>query len=104
MSIFGKKAAQPQQPRPVKGAVNALPCPWCGTKMDLRELYKSNMLDQGSEIDCDKCGHITQIQQIVQTVVIGAIPSPNDDAIRAKNGRQRQSAAQPQSGAIIRRR
>lgn len=103
MGIFDKKApqARPQQPQAVKGHVHAVPCPFCGQRMDLRELYKLQMLDIGSDVECDRCGHNMQITQIVQYTQIAGVPSPNDQAIRARAKHQNQA---PASGTLVRRR
>lgn len=49
----------------VGGVINKVPCPWCGFGNDLRELQQQQLLDNGAEYDCDRCGRIVQVLKIM---------------------------------------
>ena len=59
--MFGKKAAK-QQPATgmTKGTIAGCPCPWCGTKQDLRDLDYAGVKDQ---ITCESCNRHYEIVQ-----------------------------------------
>lgn len=65
-----------------KGAINRVPCPWCGFKLDFRNLagagadlgYGSIGLERGTVIDCDKCGRKSTISGVRQITVISLVP------------------------------
>ena len=67
---------QPTTPRQLNGAVHRVPCPWCGKTNDVRNLEQQQLLDAGTEYDCDHCGHIVQVLavQMVKLVTVRQHP------------------------------
>lgn len=62
----------PQQPRVSGGPVQSVVCPSCGSPNDLRELQAQQLMDTGSEVECDKCKSlciIVAIQPITYVTV-----------------------------------
>jgi hypothetical protein len=43
------------------GPLRAVPCPWCGTKMNLRELNAQYPIEDGCKVDCDACSHTSDV-------------------------------------------
>jgi len=75
---------QPQQPRVTGGPVQSVPCPSCGTSMDLRELQAQQLMDTGSEVECDKCKYLCMIVGIQPLTYVTVRPT-----------QRRAAAAQP---------
>jgi hypothetical protein len=48
----------------IMGPINAVPCPWCGTKNDFRELQEQMLLDKGCVVDCDQCHQKSSVVEI----------------------------------------
>jgi hypothetical protein len=59
------------------GPVSATPCPWCGQRNDLSELWDQGVLEEGevvdpttgrknrgSKVDCDHCQRISVVVKI----------------------------------------
>lgn len=116
-----------QQPQPqipvVKGMIHQVPCPWCGMKLDLREMQTLGLIDVEGQIDCFNeaiaahnrktgqnkptgCGQIIQIHSIQTTTLVAVFKSPRNAEILNKRKRQGAAVAAPghRGGAIIRRR
>lgn len=62
-----------------KGAIHAVPCPWCGRPNDFRPLagdqdggvgWGSQGLERGAVIDCDHCKHKSRIMAIETVTII----------------------------------
>lgn len=66
--------AGPQAPRITGGAVQAVMCPSCGKAMDLRELQAQQLMDTGSEVECDHCHYICQIVGIQPVTYVTVRP------------------------------
>lgn len=74
---------QPQRPKnappqPTQGPLQKVPCPFCATPMDFRAHVDAERggtgwgeqgLERGAQVDCDRCGHTSQIVDM-QTVTI----------------------------------
>ncbi len=80
----------------IKGAVHAVPCPFCGKANDLRDLEGQQLMDTGHEIDCDHCGNIMEIASIQTMKVIGV-----RQAVMKPVKRQIQQPPQPQHRGLV---
>lgn len=81
MGLFDKKPARPQSAvsdRVTGGRINAVKCPWCGQLNDMRGVGPegSNLLDNGSEFNCDKCLHIFQVVKIERPLIVSVRQHP----------------------------
>lgn len=78
----------PQQPQSsTQGPIEAVPCPWCGTKNDFRVLHDgeagpdrvsgwgSQGLETGAKVDCDKCGRFSKVLAMRQVTIIRLAPT-----------------------------
>jgi len=82
MGIFGNKPAPKQQvqvsSKVTGGRIHEVKCPWCGAPNDMRGVGPegSNLLDNGSEFNCDKCLRIFQVVKIERPLVISVRQHP----------------------------
>ncbi len=61
-----------------KGALHAVPCPYCGETMDFRGHVDSSQggagwgdtMEKGAKVDCDHCGRTSKILGISQMTVV----------------------------------
>jgi hypothetical protein len=59
-----------------KGAVHAVPCPYCGHKNDFRKFVGTSEdwgtfgLEPGSTFSCDKCKRISIVKKVAKVMVI----------------------------------
>lgn len=74
---------QPAGPRPKRGYVHAVPCPWCDQPNDLTEevdqgwggnKVKLDVLQKGNRYECDHCKRIFQVQEIQDQPVLIVVP------------------------------
>lgn len=81
MGLFDKKPAPKQIQVSAKvtgGRIHQVVCPWCGAANDLRGVGPdgSNLLDNGSEFDCDQCRHIYLVVKIEKPTVVSVRQHP----------------------------
>lgn len=71
-------------PKATQGPIHAVPCPWCGTKMDFRAHADSDSggagwgelaLETGAMVDCDSCNRTSKILAREQIVIIRLAPA-----------------------------
>lgn len=60
-----------------QGPLNQVPCPACGAPNDFTPHHDQQLLDTGSDFNCDKCGRLMQVAGIRQVVLVVVRPSPN---------------------------
>lgn len=48
----------------VIGPISRVPCPWCGTKNDFREVNEQFPLEGGCVVDCDRCQQKSIVVQV----------------------------------------
>lgn len=63
--------------RTMSGPIDAVPCPACGKRNDFRKLDEQQLLDTGSDVECDECGRIMQVAAIRMVKAVQVRSSPN---------------------------
>jgi hypothetical protein len=62
--------------RATKGAIHAVPCPYCGHKNDFRKFMGTSEdwgtfgLEAGNTVDCDRCKRISKIKRVAKVTLI----------------------------------
>ncbi len=75
-----------QQVRAVTGGpIHGVLCPYCSAGIDCRDLQNQQLLDTGSEIECDKCHYLSVVATIQPIVYVTVRPT----------GRRANTAAAP---------
>ena len=73
-----------QQPKPTRGPIDKVPCPWCQQLMDFRPLadeesggtgWGSQGFEPGATIACDHCGKKAKIAAVQKTVQVTLHPT-----------------------------
>ena len=90
-----KKPPPQQGPRPETGGpLHAVPCPYCGHKLDFRELkvQDGDTLYRGSEISCEACNMMSIVTMVMPVTFVKLRPTG-----------QRANIEPPPGGALRRR-
>lgn len=65
-----------QNKQAVSGPISAVPCPWCGNRNDLSNLFEQGILEgslhddsgkiisRGSRVDCDHCKRLSVVEKV----------------------------------------
>jgi hypothetical protein len=68
----------PNPSRPAtSGPIERVPCPCCGAGNDMRGLAEQQLLDTGSDVECDGCHQLMQITAVREVTMVSARPSAN---------------------------
>lgn len=95
---MGKPPPQPTGPQPkTQGPSHAVPCPYCGHKLDFRELKiaDGDTTFRGAEISCEACNMMSVVSGMTQVTIIQLTPTGK---------RAQVDGPQPRGGGLIRRR
>ena len=65
-----------QLPPVTGGTVNQVQCPHCGKPNDYRELQSQQLMDTGSDCECDHCHRFMEIVAILPVTYVQVRQSP----------------------------
>jgi hypothetical protein len=78
-------------PPSVKGTIDSVPCPHCGTKNDFRPLKEQQLLDVGDSHFCDYCGRSMVIAGIQTVTWVAVRQDPSGKVYQGSQGQQAQA-------------
>ena len=65
-------AAPPTSASTVEGPVQAVPCPWCGHRNDLRTIQSqiNEAFEAGCVYDCDRCKNLVVVTRVAPVLIV----------------------------------
>ncbi len=77
MGLFDKKPPPaPPTRKQTTSRLHSVICPWCGKGNDMRGIDSTNLIDNGSEFDCDHCHHIFIVVKVEQVKLLTCVQHP----------------------------
>lgn len=73
-------------PPSVKGTIDSVPCPHCGTKNDFRPLKEQQLLDTGDCVFCDYCNQSMQIAGVATFTYVAVRKDPSRKVYQPSQG------------------